>query len=346
MAFEPWPAADLEDVGACPFCAGVQRSLSLEGVQDWAFGCAPGRWNYWDCHDCRALYMHPRPTPTSIGRAYARYYTHAGLTSTGAVGRLKQRLRNEYWSHSWHTSIAPRIGLPHWAGWTLGWLKTRIAEPFGLRQWAQLPKGLLIDVGCGNGDKLKLAGQMGWRTLGIEMDAAAAQAAQAQGLDVRQGGYELLAHYPGQADCIVCSHVLEHVHQPLQLLQLLLRALAPQGVLLLSAPNAASHLRQVYGESWRGLEAPRHLAIPDAAWLVQWLRAHGMDCEQVPWHPLETAIESERIARRGHAVSPHDIAAARRRLQVQADVSLARQDVVQLVCKKVAATTQRASRDA
>ena len=70
------------------------------------------------------------------------------------------------------------------------------------------------------------------------------QAAQAQGLQVEQGGYELLARYQGQADCLVCSHVLEHVHQPLQLLGLLLAALKPGGVLLLSAPNASSHLQR------------------------------------------------------------------------------------------------------
>ena len=62
---------------------------------------------------------------------------------------------------------------------------------------------------------------MGWRTLGLELDTAAAQTAQARGLDVRQGGYTELACLTEQADCIVCSHVLEHVHQPLQMLRLL-----------------------------------------------------------------------------------------------------------------------------
>ncbi len=334
MAFEPWPVADLEDVPACPYCATQQRSLALQDVEDWAFGCAPGRWNYWDCHGCHALYLHPRPTPASIGRAYARYYTHGEASQTRFSAALKQRLRNEYWSQAWHTSIAPRLGLPRWAGWTLAWLKSRIAEPFGLRQWAVLPKGLLIDVGCGNGDKLKLAGQLGWRTLGIELDAAAAEAAQAQGLNVRQGGYELLADYPAQADCIVCSHVLEHVHEPLQLLELLLCALAPRGVLLLSAPNAASSLRQAYGENWRGLEAPRHVAIPDATWLAQWLRARGMACNQVPWHAMETAVESERMARRGETTLPQDVHMASQRMASLRAPSLERQDVVQLVCTR------------
>ena len=182
MACEPWPTDGLEAVAHCPYCGGAERTLAHKGVEDWAFGCAPGQWNYWSCGRCQSLYLHPRPTAATIGRAYARYYTHAGADGAGRLSGWKQRLRNEWWSHTLNTSIKPRLGLPRALGWTLAWLKPHIAEPFGLRQWAQAPKGLLIDVGCGNGEKLKLAAQLGWQTLGIEMDASAVHAAQAQGL--------------------------------------------------------------------------------------------------------------------------------------------------------------------
>lgn len=337
MEFEAWPEWDLEEVARCPYCGESECRLAYEGVKDWAFACAPGRWNYWNCDHCRALYLQPRPTAGSIGRAYARYYTHARGASGGLLGPLKQRVRNEYWSHSLQTTIEPRLGLPRWAAWVTGWLEGRIAEPFGLRQWVQLPKGLLIDVGCGNGEKLKLAAQLGWQALGIETDATAVNAARVQGLQVLQGGYELLANYQGQADCVVCSHVLEHVHRPTHLLRLLLESLTPQGVLLLSAPNASSHLRHHYGENWRGLEAPRHLAIPDAAWLVAWMRAQGFACSQIPSHELETAIESERIRRRGLAVLPADVHAAKKLLRNRVPATLGQQDVVQLVCTRAVA---------
>ncbi|MES2582827.1 MAG: class I SAM-dependent methyltransferase [Pseudomonadota bacterium] len=335
MAFDAdWPAVDLEAVQACPYCGGTDRSLAYEGVQDWAFGCAPGRWSYWNCGNCQALYLHPRPTSASIGNAYARYYTHGGDQAVSRLAAFKQRLRNAHWSNRFQTSITPRLGLPRWA---TDWLKPWIAEPFGLRQWAQLPKGLLLDVGCGNGDKLKLAGQMGWQARGIELDASAVQAAQAQGLQIEQGGYELLARYQGQADCVVCSHVLEHVHQPLEMLGLLLASLKPQGVLLLSVPNAASFLRHHYGESWRGLEAPRHLAIPDGNWLADYLRAQGFDCTQVPSYPLETAMESERIRRRGADLLASDQQAAKRLLRSLPEPVMAQQDVTQLVCVRALA---------
>jgi 2-polyprenyl-3-methyl-5-hydroxy-6-metoxy-1,4-benzoquinol methylase len=338
MAFDAdWPSEDLEAVHACPYCGGTDRRLAYGGVQDWAFGCAPGRWSYWDCGRCRALYLHPRPTSASIGNAYARYYTHGDDQALGLLAALKQRLRNEHWSNRFHTSITPRLGFPRWAAVATAWLTPWIAEPFGLRQWAQLPKGLLLDVGCGNGDKLNLAGQMGWQARGIELDASAVQAAQARGLQVEQGGYELLARYQGQADCVLCSHVLEHVHQPLHMLDLLLASLKPQGVLLLSVPNATSFLRHHYGENWRGLEAPRHLAIPDGSWLIDYLRGQGFDSTQVPSYPLETAMESERMCRRGAHLQASDIHAAKALLRSIPVSTMAQQDVTQLVCVRALA---------
>ncbi len=335
MASENWPEDALEAVASCPFCGTAERALAFGDVEDWAFGCAPGLWQYWDCAQCHALYLHPRPTAASIGDAYSHYYTHAEPEARHRLlSALKQRVRNELWSQTWKVSIAPRLGLPFWLGWTVAWLKPFIAEPFGLRQWAQRPKGMLIDVGCGNGDKLSLAARLGWRTLGIEMDASAVQAAKAQGLSVEHGGYELLGRYQGQADCVVCSHVLEHVHQPLELLHLLLASLTPQGVLLLSVPNASSHLLRHYGKYWRGLEAPRHLAIPDANWLMAWLRAQGFRCTQVPSYDLETALESERMRRKGNLVVSADIRAARALMRQLGRPKRAQQDIVQLVCHR------------
>lgn len=330
-----WPPEELEAVLQCPYCGEAARTLAFESVEDWAFGCAPGRWQYWECAHCKALYLDLRPTEVSIGRAYKSYYTHAsGTNETRCVSTLKQRIRNELWSQTWSVSISPRLSLPRWLSWTVAWLGTKVAEPFGLRELAQRRKGLLIDVGCGNGDKLRLAEQLGWTAVGIEMDASAVRAVRQKGLSVEHGGYELLDRYRSQADCVVCSHVLEHVHQPVHLLQMLIAAVKPSGVILLSAPNAASFLRNHYGKHWRGLEAPRHLAIPSAQWLIEWLRTQGVRCLQVPSHGMETAIESERIRRKGQCTEPGDVLAARTLLRQFGKSDWVEQDIVQLVCER------------
>lgn len=329
-----WPLQDLEQVAACPYCGGTDRTLAYRDVQDWSFGSAPGRWTYWNCGQCHALYLNPRPSAGSIGKAYERYFTHGPSRRAHLLNLIKQRLRNEHWSHSLGTDITPRLGAPRWMGPVFRLLQPWIAEPFGLRQLVALPKGLLIDAGCGNGDTLKLAHQLGWQALGIELDASAVKAARAEGLEVIEGSYEALAAYAGQADCVICSHVLEHVHEPLKLLRLALDALRPDGVLLLSAPNASSYLRDHYGENWRGLEAPRHLAIPDAAWLIGWLRSAGFDCAQTPSCDVVTPGESERIRRRGPQTLRADARAGKRAVERADKPSPARQDIVQLICTR------------
>ena len=329
-----WPPHDLETISACPYCGGGNQALAYQNVQDWSFGSAAGRWNYWRCGDCHALFLNPRPDTRSIGRAYGRYYTHGAAPRPTLLAAIKQRLRNECWSHLFATPVLPRLGMPRWASPIFRLFTPWVAEPFGLRQLAELPKGVLIDVGCGNGDTVKLAAQLGWQARGIELDAAAVRAAQARGLDVMEGSYEVLSLHEGQADCLICSHVIEHVHQPLRLLRLLLAALKPQGVLLLSAPNAASHLSDRYGENWRGLEAPRHLAIPDATWLIGWLRAEGFRCRQSLSHDVVTVIESERIARRALGTTSSAVRAGKKMARAIAKPAMDKQDIVQIVCTR------------
>lgn len=327
-----WPLQGLESVCACPYCGAAGKTMAYAGVRDWSFGCAAGQWSYWACDVCRALYLDPRPTAAALGDAYSSYYTHEDASKArNFLAVLKQGLKNEYLSALFARPIHPQLALPGWAAPLVKRLGRWVAEPFGVRQLAELAGGLLIDVGCGNGKMLQLARQLGWKTLGIELDAAAVAVARAQGLDVIQGGYEELAPYQGKAGCIICSHVLEHVHHPLRMLKMLLASLAPGGVLLLSVPNAASYLRGHYGENWRGLEAPRHLAIPDAAWLMGWLREQGMACTQVPSHDKVMMIESERIKRRGLKTAPADVKAAAELATTKKSASSQTQDVVQIV---------------
>ncbi|MBT7329491.1 MAG: class I SAM-dependent methyltransferase, partial [Oceanospirillaceae bacterium] len=41
-----------------------------------------------------------------------------------------------------------------------------------------MPKGSLMDVGCGSGQTLSLAKQLGWQAMGVEIDPAAVRAAR------------------------------------------------------------------------------------------------------------------------------------------------------------------------
>ena len=319
----------------CPYCNFGERTLAYKDVQDWTFYCAPGKWTYWDCSQCGALYLDPRPTKVTVGMAYGTYYTHSAGNKKSIRELLKERIINECRSHWLSANINPRLHVPKYLGWLLTPFKSRVVEYFGQKELVSLPKGRLMDVGCGDGDMLSLATKLGWQAMGLEFDPAAVKAARAQGLDVLEGTYERLSEYMQAFDCIVCSHVLEHVHNPLDMLIKLKEALKPGGILLLSSPNATSALRYYFGENWRGLEAPRHLSIPSMSHLKAKLIEMGFNVTQRQLNSYLTAVESSRIKRRAAKSNLYDKKIKKLLMSDKGILSDQQDDFLQLICFKV-----------
>jgi 2-polyprenyl-3-methyl-5-hydroxy-6-metoxy-1,4-benzoquinol methylase len=269
-----WDISELEYLNYCPFCGSIERIIAYENVRDWSFYAAPGNWTYWDCLDCNALYLDPRPKEAFIYKAYVNYYTHEDVTSS-LVNQLKLRVKNEILAKKYTAKLHPNLHLPDFFKHLLSFFNKIIYEPYGLSHITSSPKGRLMDVGCGGGLVLSIAKQYGWDVMGLEFDADAVKVANQKGLPVQQGSYEKLDSYPDYFDIIYCSHVLEHVYNPKEMLLSFKRSLKPNGKLLLSLPNSQSYLRKMYGASWRGIEAPRHIAIPSQIELIKYLQEIG-----------------------------------------------------------------------
>lgn len=333
-----WPLADLEYLNACPYCGSSRRILAYRDVQDWTFRCAPGKWNYWGCQGCGTLYLDPRPTKESVGRAYATYYTHGAswLRKLSAAG--KTPIRNLCY-FAWHgIELHPRISLPKFMFPALAIFRQRIASPsFILQKLNQLPKGRLVDVGCGDGLFLEAGRQLGWDTLGIELDPEAVRVARKAGHEVVHGTHEALAAFENEVDCIICSHVIEHVHNPNFLLSAVSRALKMGGVALVSLPNAGSVVLQAVSENWRGLEAPRHLAIPRYESFREMTCQYGLSMEASFVSRHETLDASLAIAR-NRGVNMHELNDKVTLLQQGlVDLTESNSDFINLVLKKIAA---------
>jgi SAM-dependent methyltransferase len=329
---QPWPADELEAVAACPFCQAEERHPAYVQLEDWTFACAPGKWDYWRCDRCHTLYLDPRPTAAAIGKAYARYYTHAGSMLSSFKERLKSALRHTCYLAWYGIALRPRIPWPQLLRPLLSPLRRQLAEPFLPLALNRLPRGRLMDVGCGNGGNLLAARQLGWSVQGIEIDPQAAAAARALQLDVIVGDYRCLADFSGEFDCLICSHVIEHVHAPLELLRALHAALKSGGVALICLPNAESAVLEIVGENWRGLEAPRHLAIPTWRHMIQLTTSMGFVVEASSASPWATLDESLAIARRRESAERMQRieAAVAARMEVAPEQS----DFINLVLKK------------
>lgn len=119
----------------------------------------------------------------------------------------------------------------------------------------------LLDLGCGNGDFLKVASAAGWQVHGSDPDPAALKVAETLKYEIRQGGIEVWQDSDGVFDAITMNHVIEHLHDPLHDLTRCHALLKPDGHLCIETPNFDALGRDIYGPFWRGLEIPRHLVI-------------------------------------------------------------------------------------
>jgi 2-polyprenyl-3-methyl-5-hydroxy-6-metoxy-1,4-benzoquinol methylase len=263
-----WPNTDLEFVETCPVCGCPVRTRLHGGLKDWTFRCAPGEWSLWTCAACESGYLDPRPSQASVGRAYASYYTHSAQVapcdyeSLSALRRLRRVLANGYvaWRYG-HSTPEPASKLGVVAALFLPSLKTNLDYKYRNLPRPSALKSALLDVGCGDGNFLQLAAASGWQTLGVDFDGAAVARARERGLVVLEGGVEALTSRHDEFDVITMSHVIEHAHDPLYMLEACYRLLKPGGCLWIETPNILSYSHARFGRFWRGLEAPRHLVM-------------------------------------------------------------------------------------
>ena len=299
-----WPSDGLEATGRCPVCGSVGRALLHEGLRDRIFFCAPGEWTLQRCSTCGSAYLDPRPTVQTIGLAYRSYFTHTwgprkSIERLTFLRRLQRMLANGYrnWRFGTDERPANRMGV-----FIARLLPSQRAMLDG--EARHLPRAgrdaRLLDVGCGNGSFLDFARRAGWRVVGIDPDREAVDVARKKGLDVREGGIELLDSEHEAFDGITLSHVIEHVHQPLSLLRACHRLLKRGGWIWLETPNLEAQGHRRYGADWRALEPPRHLVLftPDS--IRKALATAGFaGIEDQPYRPLCTSLfaASEAISK-------------------------------------------------
>lgn len=263
---EEWPSDGIETLGACPVCGSARRLLLHRALRDLIFNCAPGEWDLWRCHRCSNAYLDPRPSADTIVLAYGNYFTH---TAPGVppppearLAIIKRTLANGYrnWRYGARLSPSSIFGVPLLMALPL----MRAEMDLTLRHLPKLPKGRtgrVLDVGCGNGQFLDDARAAGWSADGCDFDPRAVASVRARGLDIREGGIEAWADAEGQFDAVTFSHVIEHVHDPVATLEQAWRLLRAGGTLYIDTPNIDSTGHRIFGRSWRGLEAPRHLVM-------------------------------------------------------------------------------------
>lgn len=108
----------------------------------------------------------------------------------------------------------------------------------------------VLDVGCSRGSFLAAGTRLGFQMEGVEPAATIAAAARASGHVVHIGLLDPVGLPPRSFDAITLFEVVEHLKDPLPLLQECRRILRPGGVLVVSTGNTASWTVAAMRERW------------------------------------------------------------------------------------------------
>lgn len=201
------------------------------------------------CSQCGLIFLNPRPNLSELIKYYPSNYEAHYITD-------------------------PKTRLEAWR------LRRALDIQIAFVERFVPQRGRLLDIGCGTGSFLDRARENRWRVVGVEWVEQAAQLARDYyGLEVLIGSGERIA-LPGEScDLVTLWDVLEHVPDPSGTLSEGHRLLRNGGAIIFSVPNLRSFTRHLFGRTWAGWDAPRHLHLFTDNVIEQLLEMHGFRLE-------------------------------------------------------------------
>jgi SAM-dependent methyltransferase len=138
--------------------------------------------------------------------------------------------------------------------------------------------GTMLDVGCGSGEVLAVAGARGWKGIGVEpLEQSARYAVEAHGVDVRATRLEESGLPERSFDVVSAFHVVEHMTDATEFLRLIKRWARPGGLVAVEVPNWRSVHRRSAGADWIYLRPLEHIAHYTPDTLAATLRRAGLE---------------------------------------------------------------------
>jgi SAM-dependent methyltransferase len=213
---------------ACPICDSSQIRLAFNGRTN--RNLEDGRlWPVFECDECGHGFINPQPDAETLNQYYNSSYDPYH-EDHGAEGNDDQIVTEARRSGEFR----------------------HIPIPTGKR---------VLDFGCGGGFFLRICRKLGAEVQGIEPSPHGAEITRRQGIPVFEGSLDefLPGHGDDRFDVITSNHVIEHVPDPIRALAGLGRLLAPEGMMTIAVPNAASSFARALRSDWHSTDLPVHL---------------------------------------------------------------------------------------
>jgi 2-polyprenyl-3-methyl-5-hydroxy-6-metoxy-1,4-benzoquinol methylase len=216
----------MERLLKCPLC---KSGLFLHQTEIKDFAVSKENFMLCRCSGCNLTFTNPRPKEDKIKPYYdfPEYYSHEDKAKN-IIQFVYQKIRN----------------------YAVG-QKVKLFESL-------IPKGRILDYGCGTGDVLKALQDKDWKITGIEPNEKARKIANSK---TNKQVFKNIEEIENQKkyDIISLFHVLEHIHELRKTTKALLSNLKKSGYLVIAVPNNQSWDALHYKQNWAAWDVPRHL---------------------------------------------------------------------------------------
>lgn len=259
----------MENVAQCIIC-GNPGVLIYQEMRDSRFD-TEGLFSIKKCKSCDLLWLDPRPTPPEIKKYYRDFCAvFSAKYSMGYerrfLGFSRQALREAIicgyygYRHVHNNHVLCRLG--NLLG-KIPLLRSRAAYSLGeaFPIYSHDASGLILDVGCGDGNYLEMLQKLGLKVMGIENENTAVSISRKKGIPVFEGTLKEAKLADCSVDQVTMLHVIEHLFDPFEEINECFRILRTKGRLIIHTPNAGSLGRSLFQKNWYHLDPPRHLFV-------------------------------------------------------------------------------------
>jgi len=232
----------------CPLC-NSKGVFSFKG-RDFLFD-KPETYQYMQCNHCAAVYQEPIPSYDQIIRYYPHNYgVYTKIPTLKHFSLSRLGVFNYKYNYT-HLKI-PLIFK----------MLSPLISPFKYYDTIRyIPKGKGLDIGCGNGTFIRDMNSLGWEFEGVEFNPIAVDICRKAGLKVFNGDLHTAAFKNNSFDLITARHVIEHIPDPTNFMQEIVRILKDRGRLVIKTPNSKALGRWWFGTHWFDNDVPRHLIL-------------------------------------------------------------------------------------
>lgn len=156
----------------------------------------------------------------------------------------------------------------------------------------------IIDIGCATGRLLAGFKDAGWRTQGVEICRPSAEyGMRTNNVPIHIGTLET-GRFPDASFTVAhCSHLIEHLTNPVDFLSEIKRVLVSGGWFIVTTPNISGFQARLMGEKWRSAIAD-HLFLYSRRTLGRLLGKNGYEVFRIKtWGGIGAGITADWIKR-------------------------------------------------